>query len=81
MGDLLLTDKDATGLVICGVKSGNIRMPRWAAVGKVCSPTEVDDQRHGMRNAKSVGTTRPCPIQGYRGQQIRGQLHMTRNML
>jgi hypothetical protein len=51
MGDLLLTDKDATGLVICGVKSGNIPMPRWVAVGKVCSPEEVDDRRLGMDNA------------------------------
>jgi hypothetical protein len=37
MGDLLLTDKEATGLVIRGVAPSSIPKPKWAAVGKVCS--------------------------------------------
>jgi hypothetical protein len=41
MGDLLLTNKEATGLVIGGVGSGNVPRPRWAAVGKVCSPRRL----------------------------------------
>jgi hypothetical protein len=35
MGDLLLTDKEASGLVITGIAQANIPRPRWAIVGKV----------------------------------------------
>jgi L-asparaginase/Glu-tRNA(Gln) amidotransferase subunit D len=41
MGDLLLTDKEAPGLVISGVGSSNVPRPRWAAVGRVCSPSRL----------------------------------------
>jgi hypothetical protein len=41
MGDLLLTDKEATGLVIRGVAASSIPKPKWAAVGKVCSPHKL----------------------------------------
>uniref|UniRef100_A0ACD5ZRN2 Uncharacterized protein n=1 Tax=Avena sativa TaxID=4498 RepID=A0ACD5ZRN2_AVESA len=41
MGDLLLTDKEAAGLVIKGIDSGSVPRPRWAAVGKVCSPRRL----------------------------------------
>jgi hypothetical protein len=40
MGDLLLTDKEATGLVIKDAGAARIN-PRWAAVGKVCSPRKL----------------------------------------
>jgi hypothetical protein len=40
MGDLLITDKEATGLVIGGL-GPNVPRPRWAAVGKVCSPRKL----------------------------------------
>jgi hypothetical protein len=38
MGDLLLTEKETSGLVIRSVDSGFVPRPRWAIVGKVCSP-------------------------------------------
>jgi hypothetical protein len=41
MGDLLLTDKEATGLVIKGIAPGSVPCPRWAIVGKVCSPRKL----------------------------------------
>jgi hypothetical protein len=41
LGDLLLTDKEATGLIIRGADSAQIPRPRWAAVGKVCSPRKL----------------------------------------
>jgi hypothetical protein len=37
LGDLLLTDKEATGLIIKDLKSEGVPRPRWALVGKVCS--------------------------------------------
>jgi hypothetical protein len=41
MGDLLLTEKEASGLVIRGVDSARVPRPRWAVVGKVCSPRKL----------------------------------------
>jgi hypothetical protein len=41
MGDLLLTEKEASGLVISGIGSSNVPRPRWAAVGKVCAPRKL----------------------------------------
>jgi hypothetical protein len=41
MGELLLTDKEATGLVIGGITAATVPKPRWAAVGKVCSPRKL----------------------------------------
>jgi hypothetical protein len=41
MGNLLLTDKEATGLVIRGLGAANVPRPRWAAVHKVCSPRKL----------------------------------------
>jgi hypothetical protein len=41
MGELLLTDKEATGLVVKGINSVQVPRPRWAAVGKVCSPRRL----------------------------------------
>jgi hypothetical protein len=41
MGDLLLTDKEATGLVIKDTESSHVPRPRWAAVGRVCSPRKL----------------------------------------
>jgi hypothetical protein len=41
LGDLLLTYKEATGLVIKGIESANVPRPRWAAVCKVCSPKKL----------------------------------------
>jgi hypothetical protein len=38
LGDLLLTDKEASGLVIKGVGAAQVPHPRWAVIGKVCSP-------------------------------------------
>jgi hypothetical protein len=38
LGDLLLTDKEASGLVIKGVGATQVPRPRWAVIGKVCSP-------------------------------------------
>jgi hypothetical protein len=41
LGDLLLTDKEATGLIIKSSDSAEVPRPRWAAVGKVCSPRKL----------------------------------------
>jgi hypothetical protein len=41
LGDLFLTDKEATGLVVRGASSMHILKPRWAVVGKVCSPRKL----------------------------------------
>jgi hypothetical protein len=41
LGDLLLTEKEANGLVIGGVSSSEAPRPRWAAVGKVCSSRKL----------------------------------------
>jgi hypothetical protein len=41
MGELLLTEKEATGLVIRGIRSDQVPRPRWALVGKVCSPRKL----------------------------------------
>ncbi|KAK1666142.1 hypothetical protein QYE76_054301 [Lolium multiflorum] len=37
MGDLLLTEKEAAGLIIKGTDSSHSPQPRWAMVGMVCS--------------------------------------------
>jgi hypothetical protein len=69
MGDLLLTDKEATGLVIKDVASAAVPRPRWAAVGKVCSPRKLvigalerAMQRawglHGSAHFKEIGDNR-----------------------
>jgi hypothetical protein len=41
LGDLMLTDKEASGLVIGGADKSQIPRPRWAVVGKVCSPRRL----------------------------------------
>ena len=41
MVDLLVTDKEVTGLVIKGVKPTDAPKPRWAVVGKVFSPRKL----------------------------------------
>jgi hypothetical protein len=41
MGDLLLTDKESSGLLIRGIEQSCIPRPRWAVVGKVCSPRQL----------------------------------------
>jgi L-asparaginase/Glu-tRNA(Gln) amidotransferase subunit D len=41
IGDQLLMDKEALGLVISGVGSRNVPRPRWATVGRVCSPRKL----------------------------------------
>ncbi|KAK1614416.1 hypothetical protein QYE76_019933 [Lolium multiflorum] len=41
MGDLLLTDKEASGLVIKNIEASQVPRPRWAVVGKVCSPQKL----------------------------------------
>ncbi|KAK1631980.1 hypothetical protein QYE76_006295 [Lolium multiflorum] len=41
LGDLMLTDKEASGLVIGGADKLKIPHPRWAVVGKVCSPRRL----------------------------------------
>jgi hypothetical protein len=58
MGDLLLTEKETSGLVIRGVDSGSVPRPRWAIVGKVCSPL---CSRTGY--AKSMGSSRANAVQ------------------
>jgi hypothetical protein len=41
LGDLILTDKEAAGLVIKEAGCDHIPKPRWTAVGKVCSPRKL----------------------------------------
>jgi hypothetical protein len=41
LGDLILTDKEASGLVITKAGSDHIPKPKWVAVGKVCSPRKL----------------------------------------
>jgi hypothetical protein len=41
MGDMLLTDKEATCLVIGMTDLSQIPRPRWVAVSKVCSPRKL----------------------------------------
>jgi hypothetical protein len=41
MGDLLLIEKEASGLVIRSVDLARSLRPRWAVVGKVCSPCKL----------------------------------------
>jgi hypothetical protein len=41
MGDLLLTEKEDTGLVVKGAAPTVVPRPRWAAVGMVCSPRKL----------------------------------------
>ncbi|KAK1684520.1 hypothetical protein QYE76_045368 [Lolium multiflorum] len=40
-GDLLLTDKEATGLVIKNSVAASVPKPKWTVVGKVCSPRKL----------------------------------------
>uniref|UniRef100_A0ACD5X2F2 Uncharacterized protein n=1 Tax=Avena sativa TaxID=4498 RepID=A0ACD5X2F2_AVESA len=53
MGDLPLTDKEATGLVIGGMSSTQVPRPRWAVVGRVCSPRRMvmGDLERAMQRA------------------------------
>jgi hypothetical protein len=41
LGDLLLTEKEATGLIIKDLRSEGAPRPRWALVGKVCSSRKL----------------------------------------
>jgi hypothetical protein len=69
LGDLLLTDKEASGLVIKGIEPRSVTRPRWAVVGKVCSPRKLligalerAMQRawglHGAAQFKDIGDNR-----------------------
>jgi hypothetical protein len=69
MGDLLLTDKEASGLVIKGIVPSLVPHPRWAVVGKVFSPRKLiigaferAMQRawglHGPAHFKEIGDNR-----------------------
>ena len=69
MGDLLLTDKEATGLVIKGVNVAVVPRPRWAVVGKVCSPRKmiINALERAMERAWGLhGTAQFKDIGGYR---------------
>ena len=56
MGDLLLTDKEGTGLVIKGLGPSQVPKPTWAVVGKVCSPRRlvIDALERAMQKAWSL---------------------------
>jgi hypothetical protein len=41
LGDLILTDKEAAGLVIKDAGSDHNPKPRWTVVGKVCAPRKL----------------------------------------
>jgi hypothetical protein len=41
LGDLILTDKEASRLVINNVGSDHTPKPKWVAIGKVCSPRKL----------------------------------------
>jgi hypothetical protein len=41
LGELLLTEKEAAGLVVGRVGASEVPRPRWAVVGKVCSPRKL----------------------------------------
>jgi hypothetical protein len=60
MGDLLLTDKEATGLVIKGVTPGSVPRPRWAVVGKVCSPRKLIIRALEKAMLRAWGLHRPA---------------------
>jgi hypothetical protein len=60
MGELLLTDKEATGLVISGIGSAQVPRPRWAAVGMVCSPRRLVIGALERSMEKAWGLHRPA---------------------
>jgi hypothetical protein len=41
LGDLVLTEKEVSGLIIGGIEPEKVPKPRWAAVGKVFSPRKL----------------------------------------
>jgi hypothetical protein len=41
LDDLLLTDKEATGISIKGVTPEEVPRPKWAMLGKLCSPRKL----------------------------------------
>jgi hypothetical protein len=53
LGNLLLMDKEASGLVIKDVVLASVPKPRWAVVGKVCSPRKliIGALEHAMHRA------------------------------
>jgi hypothetical protein len=60
MGDLLLTDKEASGLVIKGIEPSKVPRPRWAVVGKVCSPRKLVIRALERAMEKAWGLHRPA---------------------
>jgi hypothetical protein len=64
MGDLMLTDKEATGLVIGEIGSSSAPRPRWAVVGKVCSPRRlmIGALERRMYPMKRWNLCTPAPI-------------------
>jgi hypothetical protein len=41
LGDLILTEKEALGTVIKNVRSDQIPTPKWATIGKACTPRKL----------------------------------------
>jgi hypothetical protein len=52
LGDLVLTDKEVSGIVIKDVGSVPIPKPKWVAVGKACTPRKI------VMYAKDIGENR-----------------------
>jgi hypothetical protein len=81
LGDLVLTDKEVSGIVIKDVGSVPIPKPKWVAVGKACTPRKIvigalERARHACTQRKIVMYAKEDRHvgQGYRGKQIRHSL-------
>jgi hypothetical protein len=62
LGDLVLTNKEVSGIVIKDIGSVPIPKPKWVAVGKACTPRKIvigalERARH-VRKGRSSCTPR-----------------------
>ncbi|KAK1686331.1 hypothetical protein QYE76_047179 [Lolium multiflorum] len=70
LGDLLLTDREATGLIIKSSDSADVPRPRWAVVGKVCSPRPLVLSGFERAMQRAWGLHRPAQFKDLGGNRF-----------
>jgi hypothetical protein len=68
LGDLVLTEKEASGLVIKDLGPGQIPKMKWVIVGKSCSPRKlvIGALERAMQIAEGMGALSAGTVQGDR---------------
>jgi hypothetical protein len=66
LGDMVLTEKEATGLVIKDLVASSIPKPKWVIVGKACSPCRLIISALERAMQRAWGLHRPANFKDIR---------------